>query len=89
MRLIQNKTVRKNPQRRAFCLAKDKQTKGSKSKLGSRIRTRAHNLVSQAPGVLAKAKNAKSVLHCWEIRFPDDMIDQILKNTNNEIERKK
>lgn len=49
---------------------------------------RAHNIVTQAPGVLGNAKNAKSVLDCWEILFSDDMIDLISKYTNDEIERK-
>lgn len=86
MTLVQSKTEESTEG--AFYLAKDKHTKWSKKKLASRIRTRAHNIVSQTPGVLGKAKNAKFVLVCWEIFFPDDVIDIILKNMNDEIERK-
>lgn len=72
----------------AIYLTKDKQTRCRKHKLGSRIRIRAHNIISQAQGVLGNVKNAKSVLDCWEIFFPDNMKNLILKNTNDEIERK-
>jgi hypothetical protein len=44
------------PSEGAFYLAKDKQTRGSKNKLGFRIRIQAYNRVSQAPGVLGNAK---------------------------------
>ena len=63
-------------------------TKWRKTPLRQNVRTRAENIITQAPGVRPVAQNAASENECWNIFFTDQMVDQILAYTNARIQIK-
>ncbi|CAK1599069.1 unnamed protein product [Parnassius mnemosyne] len=70
-----------------YYLGKDKFTKWSKNSSSHRIRQRAHNIVLQLPGPKGNAKNAKSKTDCFKLFFDSDIIDLILRHTNEYIQK--
>ena len=46
------------------------------------VRTRQEQINVRLPGVTTYGRNAKSVLECWSLFFTDDMLQQIVYNTN-------
>ncbi|KAG5866512.1 hypothetical protein JTB14_016366 [Gonioctena quinquepunctata] len=48
---------------------------------------RAQNIISELPGVEAAGKNAKEVLDCWKLFFPDGLIAEIVIHTNQKLDK--
>lgn len=46
------------------------------------VRTLRRNIVTHLPGVKLAAKNAKTIIHSWELFFPDDCLQEITTCTN-------
>ncbi|XP_063244872.1 piggyBac transposable element-derived protein 1-like [Bacillus rossius redtenbacheri] len=46
------------------------------------VRTRKHNIVIHQPGVKKVTKNSFSVLECWKLFFPNNMIQEVVDCTN-------
>lgn len=46
------------------------------------VRTRSHNIILHLPGVKRYAKDAKSIVDCWSLFFPDTVIEEIVSCTN-------
>jgi len=65
-----------------FFLGKDKITKWYKNNPPFNVRTRRHNIVLHLPGVKRIDKDAKSVLDCWKLFFPDTVVIDIVECTN-------
>ncbi|KAK9892467.1 hypothetical protein WA026_020458 [Henosepilachna vigintioctopunctata] len=68
-------------------IGKDKVTKWHKVKGRTAIRTRAHNIITEAPGPKGNAKTCKSPLECFQLFITDDMIAEITSCTNIYIEK--
>jgi hypothetical protein len=67
----------------SYYLGKDKVTKWYKeSCTPSNSRTLRRNIVLHLPGVKRVARDAKSIIDCWKLFFPDMVIDEIVKCTN-------
>lgn len=75
----ENITIFSEPE---FFLGKDKITKWYKNNPPSNVRTRRHNIVLHLPGVKRIARDAKSVLDCWKLFFPDTVVIDIVECTN-------
>jgi len=75
----ENITIISEPE---FFLGKDKITKWYKNNPPSNVRTRRHNIVLHLPGVKRIARDAKSVLDCWKLFFPDTVVIDIVECTN-------
>jgi len=71
-----------NASEHEFYLSKDKKTKWYKNFLPNKTKQRAHNIVTQRPGVNAVAKNATTILDCWNLFFPDSVIIEMVICTN-------
>jgi len=66
-----------------YYLGKDKITKWYKeSFIPTNSHTRRRSSVLHLPGVKRVAQNAKSIIDCWKLFFPDIVIDEIVKYTN-------
>lgn len=48
----------------------------------NRIRTRQHNVVTEARGLKGNARNAFTPIEAWKIFFPDEVINDIVTHTN-------
>jgi len=46
------------------------------------VRTPQRNIVTHLPGVKSAAKNAKTIIHSWELFFPNDCLQEITTCTN-------
>jgi len=46
------------------------------------VRTPHRNIVTHLPGVKSAAKNAKTIIHSWELFFPNDCLQEITTCTN-------
>lgn len=68
-------------------IGKDKVTKWHKVKGRTAIRTRAHNIITEASGPKGMAKTCKSPLECFQLFITDDMIAEITSCTNIYIEK--
>lgn len=55
-----------------------------RKKLG---KTKRQNIVTQLPGVKGVAKEAKTVLDCWKLYFPDEVIQHIVNCTNKKLQK--
>ncbi|KAF2881882.1 hypothetical protein ILUMI_24287 [Ignelater luminosus] len=51
-------------------------------KLPPRVKTPEHNVVTAKPGVIREAENIKNIFDCWQLYFTDQMILDIVDNTN-------
>ncbi|XP_025196199.1 piggyBac transposable element-derived protein 4-like [Melanaphis sacchari] len=71
-----------NASEHEFYLSKDEKTKWYKNFLPNKTKQRAHNIVTQRPGVNAVAKNATTILDCWKLFFPDPVIIEMVICTN-------
>lgn len=69
-------------------LGKDKQTKWSKYPPPS-SRTRAENLIVLLPGPKMAAKNLKSAIDIWKYFFDFQIIEQIVRYTNQHIDKQR
>lgn len=67
-----------NASEHEFYLSKDEKTKWYKNFLPNKTKQRAHNIVTQRPGVNAIAKNATTILDCWKLFFPDSVINEMV-----------
>lgn len=65
-----------------YYLDKDSTTKWNIYGPPLNVRTRSHNIISQVPGVKRCAKDAKSIIYCWSLFFPDTVIEEIVTCTN-------
>ncbi|XP_034944888.1 piggyBac transposable element-derived protein 4-like [Chelonus insularis] len=63
-------------------LGKDKKTIWYHNPPNHRVRTKKHNLVIRVPGPKGVAKEAKTILECWELFFDNSMIEKIVNYTN-------
>lgn len=68
-----------------FYLGKDKITKWYKKPRRSRVRRRPYNIITHLPGVIGEAKSAKTPVECWNFLFTDDILNDIVKYTNQYI----
>lgn len=50
-------------------------------------KTKRKNIVTKLPGVNNVAKNSKTVLDCWKLFFPDAIIENIVRYTNQRLDR--
>lgn len=50
-------------------------------------KTSRQNIVTQLPGVKGIAKNAKTILDCWKLFFPDEIIEYVTNCTNKQLDR--
>lgn len=49
------------------------------------IKTFRQNIITKLQRVKGTAKNAKTILNCWKIFFPDDLIIYIVDCTNQQL----
>lgn len=68
-----------------FFLGKDKTTKWAQKPPSAFRRARSHNIIMHLPGVKGNAKNASTVLQCWESLFDSEILELIVKFTNQYI----
>ncbi|CAG9575560.1 unnamed protein product [Danaus chrysippus] len=68
-----------------FYLGKDGRTKWYKSPPRTNVRTRAENLITHLPGCKYAARHKKTHQECFETFFTDEIVDIVLKNTNQKI----
>lgn len=68
-------------------LGKDKVTKWFNVKGRTAVRTRSHNIVTEAPGPKGMAQSCKSPSECFELFITDDMIREITTCTNLYIDK--
>lgn len=54
-----------------------------------KTKTAARNIVLKVPGARGNARNISSELEAWKVLFTDNMIDEIVTYTNQEIDIKK
>ncbi|XP_024083616.1 uncharacterized protein LOC112127235 [Cimex lectularius] len=70
-----------------FFLGKDKQTKWTKKASPASFRqVQGHNIITHLPGVKGDARNAKTVLQCWECLSTTEILELIVKYTNQYID---
>ncbi|CAI6369859.1 unnamed protein product [Macrosiphum euphorbiae] len=48
-------------------------------------KTARQNIITKLPGVKGAAKNSKTILDCWKIFFPDNIIIYIVECTNQQL----
>ncbi|UYV64000.1 K02A2.6-like [Cordylochernes scorpioides] len=63
-------------------IGKDQKTKWKKALPPKNVRTRSENIITHLPGVKGEAKNAKSILDCWNLFIDDNILECIVTNTN-------
>ncbi|XP_045508885.1 piggyBac transposable element-derived protein 4-like [Colias croceus] len=68
-----------------FYLGKDGRTKWYKLPPRTNVRTRAENLITHLPGCKDAARHKKTHLECFETFFTDEIVDMVLKYTNQKI----
>ncbi|XP_043462873.1 piggyBac transposable element-derived protein 4-like [Leptopilina heterotoma] len=83
----ENEEFNDNNNKETFFIGKDKTTKWSASPGNKNVRTRKHNIIKKLPGVKGEAKNAKSILECWQLFFTDSMIKKIVEYTNIRLDK--
>lgn len=71
---------------KAFVIGKDNKTKWTMRPPSTARRTKSHNIVVHLPGVKGEAKKAKTVLECWECLFTEDILETMIKYTNQYID---
>ena len=69
-----------------FFWGKDKTSKWAKNPPKRTVRKRAHNIITHLPGVIGNARNAKTAVDCWNNLFTDDILNTIVRYTNQYIE---
>lgn len=70
-----------------FFIGRDKQTKWTnKPSQAAKRRTQSHNIITHLPGVKGDARNAKTILQCWECLFNMEILELIVKYTNQYID---
>ncbi|CAH2283105.1 Hypothetical predicted protein [Pelobates cultripes] len=69
----------------SYFLGKDKSSKWYRDIPYKKNRTTPHNLLKQLPGVMGPAKLSKSPVDCWKYLFTGDILDIIVKYTNQYI----
>ncbi|UYV65113.1 hypothetical protein LAZ67_3003153 [Cordylochernes scorpioides] len=65
-----------------YYIGKDQKTKSKKALSPKNVRTRSENIITHLPGVKGEAKNAKSILDCWNLFIDDIILECIVTNTN-------
>jgi len=65
-----------------YYLGKDKITKWKKNPPLRNTRTAHYNIITHLPGVKPHARNAKTIIECWSLFFPDNVIQEIVTCTN-------
>lgn len=70
----------------SFFLGKDKVTKWNRSPPPRSVRRGSHNLITHLPGVKGNARVAKTVVDCWNCLFTEEMLDMIVRYTNQYIQ---
>jgi hypothetical protein len=65
-----------------YYLGKDNITKWNIDGSPLNVRTRSHNIILHLPGVKRYAKDAKSIVDCWNLFFTDTVIEEIVNCTN-------
>ncbi|UYV77142.1 hypothetical protein LAZ67_14003430 [Cordylochernes scorpioides] len=65
-----------------YYIGKDQKTKWKKALPPKNVRTRSENIITHLPGVKGEAKNAKSILDCWNLFIDDNILECIVTNTN-------
>ncbi|XP_045449984.1 piggyBac transposable element-derived protein 4-like [Melitaea cinxia] len=63
-------------------------TKWNKDCYRTNVRTRSENIISVIPGVKGPARNVRSEYDCWKLFVCDEIIKEILVNTNCHIRNK-
>lgn len=71
---------------RDFYMGKDKVTKWYKTHRQSKVRRRPQNIMTHLPGVIGAAKTAKTPVECWNCLFTEDVLNDIVKYTNQYID---
>lgn len=69
-----------------FLLGRDKKTKWAEDPPARNVRRRAQNVITHLPGVIGNAKNARTAVDCWNNLFTDDILDTIVRYTNQYME---
>lgn len=69
-----------------FYLARDKITKWNKKPPSKKRRVSSINILTQRPGVIGNAKGAKNAVECWANLFTDEILEIIVKFTNQYID---
>jgi len=65
-----------------YYLGKDKITKWKINPFPHNICTAQHNIITHLPGVKPHVRNAKTILECWSLFFPENVIQEIVTFTN-------
>ncbi|CAH2321338.1 Hypothetical predicted protein [Pelobates cultripes] len=69
----------------SYFLGKDKSSKWYRDIPNKKNRAAPHNLLKQLQGVIGPAKLSKSPVDCWKYLFTGDILDIIVKYTNQYI----
>ncbi|XP_046405017.1 piggyBac transposable element-derived protein 4-like [Ischnura elegans] len=73
--------------RTGYFIGRDKHTKWTrKPSPAAARRIQCHNIITHLPGVRGEAKNAKTILQCWECLFSTEMLELIVESTNKYID---
>lgn len=75
-----------NEENRDFYMGKDTVTKWYKTYRQSKVRRRPQNIMIHLPGVIGVAKTAKTPVECWNCLFKEDILNDIVKYTNEYID---
>lgn len=67
-------------------VGKDKITKWKKTKYAQRVKRRPQNIIVRLPGVIGPAKQAKTILECWNCLVSNDILENVVQYTNQYIE---
>ncbi|KAJ8932287.1 hypothetical protein NQ314_014779, partial [Rhamnusium bicolor] len=69
-------------------IGKDKTTKWRKVPRSRKRRAEPHNLITRLPGVIHEARRAKLPVECWSHIYSDEILQTIVKYTNQYIHLK-
>lgn len=69
-----------------FFLGNDKQTKWNQNPTRANVRRPPHNIITHLPGVKGNARACKTAIDCWHNLFTDEMLELIVKYTNQYID---
>ncbi|XP_049790133.1 piggyBac transposable element-derived protein 4-like [Schistocerca nitens] len=76
----------KHKNTRNVYVGRDNTTMWNKKPPKKRRRLAPHNIVTRLPGVIGHAKNAKTAVECWNALFTEDILDAIVRYTNQYID---
>ncbi|GBP78767.1 Facilitated trehalose transporter Tret1 [Eumeta japonica] len=77
--------VEETPPTLPFYTGKDGKTKWYKTPPRTNVRTRSENIITHLPGCKPAVRDKKTHLECFEIFFTEELVDIVLKYTNQKI----